>query len=409
MTQKPLSDYVALINRRFEQKGQAPTLLGIGPMSEEVLLAALELGRDMHFPVVFIASRNQVDGKQFGSGYVKGWDQADFVAAAKRLAEKARFDGPLYICRDHGGPWQRDEERSPAIPEPDAMKSAKDSYRQDLLAGFRVLHIDPTRDPESLTPVPLATVLKRTVELIGFIEEERRKAVIPPITYEVGTEETAGGLTEPDVLKGFIADLCAALERDKLPVPCLIVGQTGTLIKMDRNMGGFNGDHARRLGELARSFGMGLKEHNADYLSDDVLREHPRLGVTSANVAPEFGRAHTVALLALAQQVGDPGFITLVERKALASGRWRKWLLPEQKGMTAAQIRDNRVVLDQVTEVCGHYVYDDPEVTRARNRLFEGALAAGMSDPERRVLDGIKASIGRYAKAFSLAGLASAV
>jgi hypothetical protein len=408
MAQKPLSDYVALLNRRFERDKKAPTLLGIGPMSEEVLLAALELGRESDFPVIFIASRNQVDSRRFGSGYVKGWDQADFVAAAKRLAEKARFDGPLYICRDHGGPWQRDEERSPGIPEEQAIQSARDSYREDLLAGFQVLHIDPTRAPEPIGPVPLSTVLKRTVELIGDIEEERRKATIAPVTYEVGTEETAGGLTEPEVLKGFIGDLCGALEREKLPAPSLVVGQTGTLVKMDRNTGGFNGDHARRLGELARSFGMGLKEHNADYLSDEVLRNHPRLGVTSANVAPEFGRAHTVALLALAQHVGDHEFIALLERKALESGRWRKWLLPEQKGMTAAQIRDNRVVLAQVADVCGHYVYDDPEVAEARARLFGRARLAGVAHPERRILDAIKASIRRYVLAFSLAGLASA-
>ena len=39
-----------------------------------------------------------------------------------------------------------------------------------------------------------------------------------------------------------------------------------------------------------------MKEHNADYLSDEVLSWHPRLGFTP-NVAPEFGVTETKAFL----------------------------------------------------------------------------------------------------------------
>ena len=40
-----------------------------------------------------------------------------------------------------------------------------------------------------------------------------------------------------------------------------------------------------------------LKEHNADYLSNEALSWHPRLGIHAANIAPEFGVTETRALL----------------------------------------------------------------------------------------------------------------
>jgi len=378
-------------------------------MSEEVLLAALELGKEMDFPVMFIASRNQIDSKQFGSGYVKGWDQSDFVAAVNRLAEQAGFDGLLYVCRDHGGPWQRDEERRGRLPADEAMQRAKASFLEDLHAGFTVLHVDPTKGPEGEGPLSVAIVRERTVELLRHVEAERQRAGLPEVTYEIGTDETAGGLTDPEVLRRFVEQLRSTLDREGLPQPSLLVGQTGTLLKMDRNIGGFNATHARRLGNLARSLGLGLKEHNTDYLPDDVLGRHPSWGITAANVAPEFGRAHTAALMELAAEAGDAGFVSLVEGKALESGRWTKWLLPEQAGMTAEQIAADASVLRQVGLVCGHYVYDDPGVSGARQRLFAGARSAGIADPGRRVLEAIKSCIRRYVEAFSLSRLTSAL
>ncbi|MEJ2555652.1 MAG: hypothetical protein P8186_05390, partial [Anaerolineae bacterium] len=37
-------------------------------------------------------------------GYT-GWTPKEFVGQIQRLARKYRFDGPLYPCLDHGGPW----------------------------------------------------------------------------------------------------------------------------------------------------------------------------------------------------------------------------------------------------------------------------------------------------------------
>ena len=40
-----------------------------------------------------------------------------------------------------------------------------------------------------------------------------------------------------------------------------------------------------------------MKAHNSDYLSTNSLSWHPRLGIHSANVAPEFGVAETKSFI----------------------------------------------------------------------------------------------------------------
>ena len=42
-----------------------------------------------------------------------------------------------------------------------------------------------------------------------------------------------------------------------------------------------------------------MKEHNTDYLSNDSLKWHPKLGIHAANVAPEFGVEETKAFIQL--------------------------------------------------------------------------------------------------------------
>ena len=87
--------------RVLKKQGERFTLLGVGPMSKTLLTAALSLAKERDFPLMLIASRNQVDSDEFGHGYVCGWDQDRFVkdveaaAAAVRRAAGGRGDGNL--------------------------------------------------------------------------------------------------------------------------------------------------------------------------------------------------------------------------------------------------------------------------------------------------------------------------
>jgi tagatose-1,6-bisphosphate aldolase non-catalytic subunit AgaZ/GatZ len=296
------------------------------------------------------------------------------------------------------------------------MASAVRSYQADVEAGFHLLHVDPTRDPSGA--VPLDMVIERSLDLARAIEQARRERGLPAVSYEIGTEETSGGLTAEADFAAFITTLLRRLHAEELPRPAFIVGQTGTLIRMQENIGTFDAETARRLAGAARENGLGFKEHNADYLSQDILAAHPELGVTAANVAPEFGAAETRSLFTLADRedagIGDKPdagmesshFRQTIEEKVLASRRWLKWLRPAEKGTTEADLRADHARLRQVAEVSGHYVFTDPEVRAARRRLYANASALGVAaDPEREVLEAIKASIAHYVEPFRLAGL----
>ena len=122
----------------LKKTGDSATLLGIGPMSSNLLRASFELGRDYDLPLMYIASRNQVDADELGGGYVNGWDQKRFAHDIKEIADEVGFDGMYYLCRDHGGPWQRDGERNAHLPEDEAMELARQSYLADIEAGFEI-------------------------------------------------------------------------------------------------------------------------------------------------------------------------------------------------------------------------------------------------------------------------------
>ncbi|MFH0795963.1 MAG: class II D-tagatose-bisphosphate aldolase, non-catalytic subunit, partial [Candidatus Omnitrophota bacterium] len=288
---------LAELFRRF-QKINDVTLLGIGPVSKNTIIASLEVARKYDFPLLFIASRNQVDKKELGGGYLSGWDQKGFVSGVKRLAERYAFPKAVYFCRDHGGPWQRDKELNQRIPHDEAIRLGKISFFADIEAGFDLLHIDPTKSPFLKEAADsLKVIVDDTVRLIASVEERRRRLGLPEITYEVGTEDIKGGLTQAEKFRQFLSRLSNILQHQKLPQPNFIVGQTGTLVKLDTNAGFFHPEVARRLAGIARENRAFLKEHNTDYLDEESLRMHPVLGISAANVAPEFGVAETKSLI----------------------------------------------------------------------------------------------------------------
>src|SRR5207302_11475576 len=123
-----------------------------------------------------------------------------------------------------------------------------------------------------------------------------------PVDYEVSLERTSGELSLPSEFDRFVGQLVRELERRGLPRPLFIVGNTGTLTRMDRNVGAVDFDAVAELVRIAREHGLVFKEHNADYLDAEELARHPDAGIGMANVAPEFGRLESDALLELCRQ-----------------------------------------------------------------------------------------------------------
>lgn len=403
----------------LQKTGESATLLGIGPMSKNCVQATLELSKEDDYPVMFIASRNQVDIDELGGGYVNGWNQFTFAKAVKEVAEAINYDNLYYLCRDHGGPWQRDQERNEHISTEEAMKLGQQSYVADIEAGFDLLMIDPTKDPFEVGKViPLEVVLERTVDLIGFCENERKARNLPEIGYEVGTEETNGGLTSTETYERFILQLKAELGKRGLPMPTFIVGQTGTLTRKTEQVGIFNFKNAYELAQMAKGYGVGLKEHNGDYLDDVTLLEHIPSQITATNVAPQYGTEETRAYLNLATvetKLVEYGLIEAPSNlrdvllvHAIKSERWRKWMVGEQKELTVEAIMADGNLSEEVLDIAGHYTFNDEPVKKEIAKLYQN-LAEHNVDGQRYVVDHIKRPIRDYAECYNLKGVTTRI
>ncbi len=408
-----ITEMMAAANTLREQ-GEKFTMLGIGPMSKPLIKAVLELAQEKDFPIMLIASRNQVDSDEFGHGYVRDWDQDRFVADVKAVQEEIGFDGLCYLCRDHGGPWQRDEERKAKLPVDEAMDRCIRSYKHDMESGFDLLHIDPTKDPEfAMGTVPFELVISRTVEIIEELEKHRQEKGLPQIGYEAGTEETNGGLTSVDAFSSFIDTLVERLAQKGIKAPEFVVGQTGTLTRLTENVGNFNRENATLLSANAAKHGVGVKEHNGDYLSDKILLEHPVLGITAMNVAPEFGVVETRAYLELAateKRTVAPEVCSKLAQEmsaaAVKSERWRKWMVGDTATAEVDQVLADEALTAQITDICGHYTYEIPVVKNELNKMLTNLKKVGI-DGEGYVNYMLKNSMDRYAFCFGMHGLTS--
>ncbi|MCQ2449354.1 MAG: class II D-tagatose-bisphosphate aldolase, non-catalytic subunit [Clostridia bacterium] len=398
--------------KALKEQGEQFSLLGIGPMSKTLLKATLELAQEKDFPIMLIASRNQVDSDEFGHGYVCGWDQDRFVADVEAVEKEIGFEGLCYLCRDHGGPWQRDEERAAKLPVDEAMEKCIRSYKHDMESGFDLLHIDPTKDPEfAMGTVPFDLVIDRTVDIIEELEKFRTEKGLPEIGYEAGTEETNGGLTSVDAFSGFIDTLVARLAEKGIKAPEFVVGQTGTLTRLTENVGHFNRENAALLSANSAKHGVGVKEHNGDYLSDKILLEHPVLGITAMNVAPEFGVVETRAYLELAKveernvaAEKRSNIVAEMSREAVKSERWRKWVVGDMTQADVDTVLADAELTAQITDICGHYTYETPSVKAEIAKMLANLKEVGV-DGESYVNYMLKNSIDRYAFCFGMHGL----
>ena len=330
------------------------TLLGVGPMSLNCVDAAIELANTHEIPIFLIASRRQIDSVEFGGGYVNNWTTEQFANYVIKNDKK----GKILLSRDHGGPWQSNQEKALQLSLRSAMESAKLSYRRDIEAGFQVLHIDPSIDIHGEPDVD--EILNRIYELYEYCWSEAQ-SLKREIIFEVGTEEQSGSTNTQEQLDYVLNSLGLFCQKNKLPSPSFVVIQSGTRVMERRNVGSFDSVirvadelpaeiQVPKMIEICNRYGIFMKEHNTDYLSDEALRWHPRLGIHAANVAPEFGVAETQALLNILEINNLNRLSNQFIELAHNSKKWTKWILPN----STLNDRDRAVI-------CGHYIFSTPE------------------------------------------------
>lgn len=121
------------------------TLLGVGPMSANVVDSTIELSDKYKVPLILIASRRQIDFEYLGGGYVNNWTTKNFANYVKK---KSKFN-KIFLARDHGGPWQNDKEIEKNLKLDKAMEVAKQSFKEDIKNDFKLIHIDTSLNPFS--------------------------------------------------------------------------------------------------------------------------------------------------------------------------------------------------------------------------------------------------------------------
>jgi len=381
-----------MIQQRLEnyRKNKCCTLLGVGPMSKNCIDASIELADQYKTPLMLIASRRQIDSDRFGGGYVENWNAKQFTD----YVLKGDINNNIILARDHGGPWQNEYEKSQQLNLIDAMKSAKDSYRSDIDAGFHMLHIDPSVDIDSSPTID--QILERVYELYDFCwsyAQQKKRDII----FEIGTEEQSGSNNTIDELEYTLESMRKFCKNNKIPYPLFIVVQVGTRVMEMRNVGSFDSPirvinempqeiQIPQMIEICNQYGIFMKEHNTDYLSTDSLRWQPRLGIHAANVAPEFGVAETKALVGILKEKNYIDLLDEFLRIAYDSKKWEKWMTNN----TSASDFDKSII-------AGHYVFSSDEcinLKKEANQRIKGL--------DEFLKNQVKSSIFRYMNAFNL-------
>ena len=370
------------------------TLLGAGPMSKNSVIASVELSNYYNIPIMLISSRRQIDCKEVGGGYVNNWDTLEYSKFVKSID----LSDNIILARDHGGPWQNSLEVKNNLNETEAMKSAKLSFKNDIDAGFKVIHIDPSIDIYANPSIEI--ILDRVFELYEYCWSYAKKTG-KDICFEIGTEEQSGNtnsINQVEYTLSKIYDFCA---RNSIDPPTFYVAQTGTKVLELRNIGTFDFPfrveneipaeiQIPKMVDICNKYDILLKQHNTDYLSDSSLTWHPKLGIHSANIAPEFGVTESMAFYDILIQNNIGHLADQFLSISYDSLMWEKWL-----------IKDSEASDFDKSIIAGHYIFSQGNFIDLYSKA-EGILLNKGINLERYLVEKIKLSITRYITCFNL-------
>ncbi len=146
-----------------KETGVSRTIFAACPNSSAVIKASLRSAKRNNAPIKFAATLNQVD---LDGGYT-GLTPAQFVKTIRQEAAAIHFTGPVIVAIDHGGPWLKGSSDQEKWSYEDAMLAVKKSFEAAVVAGYDLIHVDPTIDitlPKGEI-ISIETVATRTIEL----------------------------------------------------------------------------------------------------------------------------------------------------------------------------------------------------------------------------------------------------
>ncbi len=384
-----------MLENNFKLIKKNRTLLGVGPMSKNCVIAATDISNKYNFPLMLIASRRQIDSQEMGGGYVNNWNTFEYSNFVKSIDKKKK----IILARDHGGPWQNNIEVSRNFNLKQSMQSAKKSFEEDIINGFKIIHIDTSIDPKK-KKITIDQSLERFFELFEhcniFARDNKKK-----IFYEIGTEEQSGSTNTPDELEYTLEKTINFCKKNKFQIPVFVVIQAGTKVLERRNVGSFESPlrienelpveiQLPKMIEICKKFRINMKEHNTDYLSNHSLSLHPKLGIHAANVAPEFGVVETLAFIDMLKKFKRYKFVDEFLEISYQSKKWEKWLVPGSK-----------ITKSEKAIISGHYNFSNKKFLNLKKKanLFFKTKKINL---DKHLQNAIFNSIYRYAKNFNL-------
>jgi tagatose-1,6-bisphosphate aldolase non-catalytic subunit AgaZ/GatZ len=376
-------------------KNRRATLLAVGPMSKNCVEATIEIANEKNVPIMMIASRRQIDSKEFGGGYVNNWDTKKFSNYVKKK-DKNKL---ITLCRDHGGPWQNSLEIKKKFNSIEAMNSAKRSYMKDIDSGFKIIHIDTCLSLNGIEKSKKKT-LDRLFELYKFCSNYAKKKN-KNIFFEIGTEEQSGTTNTQKELEETLHKTINFCKKNKLKKPTFVVIQSGTRVMEMRNVGTFEAPfrveneipaeiQIPKMIEICKKYNVLMKAHNTDYLSNEALNCYPRLGINAANIAPEFGVIESKKILEIMVDLKLKSLKNSFIKLSLDSNKWKKWMTKDSKA------NDYEKAI-----ISGHYVFSEKKFLEIKENLVK-ILKEKNQNLDKILKKEIKDSILRYLFNFNL-------
>lgn len=368
------------------------TLLGIGPMSKNCIDVVIDLANNYEIPFMLIASRRQIESKEFGCGYVNNWSTEEFSQYVKEKNKKNN----IILCRDHGGPYQNENEVKQNLPFKDIMQNTKKSFRTDIENGFKIIHIDPSHD--LFSEISLDEMLNRIFEMYEFcysVSKETKNKIF--IEISIGKED--GGLSTISEVKYSLEKIEKFCQKKDLPLPLFFVIKTGNYVMETQNVGIFEDilnnkkiDVKSKLNEIIEYCNQKkilIKVHNGDYLSNSALISHPQMGFHAINIAPEFGVVESRSILSWLSKNDLQKFEDEFLKIAYKSQKWQKWILPN------SNITENEKAI-----IAGHYIFSTKEFANFKRKILEHVDNKNDLDDFLKIE--IKKSVLKYLKCLNL-------
>jgi hypothetical protein len=274
--------------------------LCVGPMTINTIESVNKFSKKHKKYIYLICSKNQIESKKLGGGYVNNFSTESFAKYIKKLNNSF-----IKLGRDHGGPFIADKKSKNMKKE---IVNCKSSFTSDIKSGFELLHID--------TSFAKKEKFKLALELYNYCYKKSKK-YNKNIHYEIGVNFHGDKFIKQEfnqIIKNF-----SNLQKIKF-----VTGTTGSKINNSKQVGNFNKKNSKLMTKELSKKGILVKDHNCDFLKKREINLRKKCGIYSFNIGPELAHAENEILYDIGIKSKNKFFSKFLIT-VLKSEKWKKW------------------------------------------------------------------------------------